>query len=60
MQEIQKGWLRPAYYASKVLTRAERNYSVTKRECLGVIFALKKFRHYLLRNSNIIHVDIKN
>ena len=40
-----------------MLTRAERNYSVTKRECLGIIFALKKFRHYLLGNSVVIHVD---
>ena len=57
MQEKQTGWYRPVYYASKVLTSAERSYSVTQREGLGVVFELKKFRHYLLGNKVIIHVD---
>ena len=57
LQEKQAGWFRPVYYASKMLTDAEKNYSVRERECLGLIFALKKFRHYLLGNYVIIHVD---
>ena len=36
---------------------AKRNYFVTKKECLAVIFALKKSRHYLLGSLVVIHVD---
>ena len=47
MQAKIKNWFRPIYYASKMLTSTERNYSVTEREALGMVFALQKFRHYL-------------
>ncbi|KAL3693085.1 hypothetical protein R1sor_006736 [Riccia sorocarpa] len=47
----------PIYYASRQLTKAERNYGATELECLGMIFSIQKFRHFLLGNPFIFHVD---
>jgi hypothetical protein len=45
------------YYASKQLSLAERKYSATEREALGVVYACKKYRHYLLGYKKIFHTD---
>ena len=57
MQEKIKGWFKPIYSASRLMTAAEKNYTVTEREALGMIYALNKFRHYLLGNKVVFHVD---
>ncbi len=47
----------PVMYASRLLNRAKQNYSTTKREALAMVFALHKFKHYLLGNKFVFYVD---
>nr|GEY74937.1 DNA-directed DNA polymerase [Tanacetum cinerariifolium] len=48
---------RPIYYASKMMTDAESNYTTTKKEMLAVVYAFEKFRSYLIMNKSIVHTD---
>ena len=38
----------PIAFASKKLSTEEKNYTTTEREGLAMVYALQKFRHYLL------------
>jgi hypothetical protein len=45
------------YYRSKTLNDTQLNYSTTEKELLAVIFALDKFKSYLLGSKVIIYSD---
>jgi hypothetical protein len=57
LQQRQDGTFRVVAYASRTLSRAERNYSTTRRELQAVIFGFKQFRQFLLRRHFLLRVD---
>ena len=44
-------------YASKTLIEAQINYTTTEKELLAVLYALEKFRPYILGSKIIIYTD---
>ncbi|RVX03601.1 Retrovirus-related Pol polyprotein from transposon 17.6 [Vitis vinifera] len=45
------------YYASRTLNEAQKNYTTTEKELLAVVFALDKFRAYLVGSSIVVFTD---
>ena len=45
------------HYASKTLDSAQVNYSTIEKELLAVVFALDKFRSYLIGSPIIYFID---
>ena len=55
MQDDSK--LHPVAYASRSLTAAERNYSITQLETLAVVWALTRFHSYIYGQSITVVTD---
>ena len=45
------------YYASKTLNKTQRNYKTIEKELLAVVFALDKFRVYLVGSFIVVFTD---
>ena len=56
MQEYD-GKLFPVSYASKKLSPAEKNYSTIEKECLAVVWSIKKFELYLQGVNFVLQTD---
>jgi len=54
---VQKGEERVIAYVSRSLNKQEKNYCVTRKELLGVVFYSKSFRQYLLGRQFLIRTD---
>ncbi|GJT94004.1 reverse transcriptase domain-containing protein, partial [Tanacetum coccineum] len=47
----------PIHYASKTMTGAQLHYTTTEKEMLAVVYALEKFRPYLVLSKTIVYTD---
>ena len=45
------------FYVSKTLNKAQKNYTTTEKELLVVVFALDKFRVYLVGSFIVVFTD---
>ena len=56
-QRREDGVITPIAYASRTLQQHKRNYGITELEALGVVWAVKHFRHYLYGSSCDVYTD---
>lgn len=57
LSQKQNGQEKPVAFASRTLNKAERNYSVTRRELLAVVEFTDYFRSYLLGSKFTVRSD---
>ena len=56
-QKHEDEMIRPVVYASRTLQSHERNYGVTELEALGVVWAVRHFRHYIYGHRCDVFTD---
>jgi hypothetical protein len=55
----ESGEERVVSFASKVLDKAQINYTTSEKECYAIVYALEKFREYLEGHEFVLQTDNK-
>ena len=59
LMQLVKGKRHPSRYESGIWSSAEKKYDATKRECRGVLKALKKVRYWLYGVRFVLKTDAR-
>ena len=57
LSQIQDGRLRVIAYGSRTLNKAEKNYCITDKELLAVLYFIEYYRKYLLGRTFTVRTD---
>ena len=57
LSQVQEGKEKVIAYYSRVLTKPERNYCVTRRELLAIVDSMKTFHYYLFGKKFAVRTD---
>lgn len=57
LSQVHNGMERVIAYASRTLSKAERQYCVTRKELLAVVYFTKYYKHYLYGKEFLVRTD---